>query len=98
MINLIKNAIKFTNQGEIIISYWYVSGKGLMMVNVKDTGIGIKSEDLKKLFQPFGRLDHKISNNSEGIGLGLTIVKALVTQNGGTIEVNSDGLNQGTTF
>ena len=63
------------------------------MINVKDSGIGIKNEDLNKLFRPFGRLEHSISGNSEGIGLGLTIVKALVTQNSGTIEVTSGGLN-----
>ena len=69
---------------------------------MKDSGIGINKEDQGRLFKSYGRIDHnesvKVPNNSEGIGLGLTIVRALVSSYGGKITFESEGLNQRTTF
>lgn len=65
---------------------------------MSDNGVGIKPEDQDKLFKAFGKLDSNDTMNKEGIGLGLTICQALVTQNGGKIKVHSEGLNKGTTF
>ena len=65
---------------------------------MKDTGVGIAAEDLPKLFTRFGKLHRTAKMNSEGIGLGLTIVRQIVDQSGGDIEVHSDGLGFGSTI
>ena len=68
-------------------------------MKICDDGIGISPEDQLKLFKTFGTIKNSDNRlNKEGIGLGLTICEALVTQNGGKIKVHSQGLGQGTTF
>ena len=69
-----------------------------LVVHVKDTGVGIAAEDLKKLFNRFGKLARTAAQNSEGIGLGLTIVKNIVEKAGGKIIAFSDGLGKGSNF
>ena len=71
---------------------------GSLIVHVKDTGVGIESEDLHKLFTRFGKLQRTAHMNSGGIGLGLTICKQIVNQGGGKIEVKSLGKNEGSLF
>lgn len=61
MINLIKNAIKFTKQGTIEIKYWYDRTVSQLNVEIKDSGIGISEADIKRLFKSYGRLEHSIS-------------------------------------
>ena len=68
------------------------------MVHVEDTGAGISAEDFPKLFRRFGKLQTTAGMNSEGIGLGLTIVQQIVELSGGTVGVHSDGLGKGTIF
>ena len=75
LINLIKNALKFTKRGEVKINISYRSPSQLLVVHVKDTGAGIAIEDFPKLFTRFGKLQRTAEMNNEGIGLGLTIVK-----------------------
>lgn len=75
MINLIKNAIKFTSRGEITIKACYNESIGKLVVHISDTGAGIAKEDIPKLFTMFGKLQSTANMNNEGIGLGLTIVK-----------------------
>ena len=65
---------------------------------MKDTGVGIASEDLLKLFNRFGKLQRTAQMNSEGIGLGLNIVKQIIDLSGGSISAHSDGLGHGSTF
>ena len=65
---------------------------------MNDTGVGISAEDLPKLFNKFGKLQRTAEMNSEGIGLGLTIVQGIVESSGGEIVVRSPGLNQGSSF
>ena len=65
---------------------------------MKDTGVGIASEDLPKLFNRFGKLQRTAQMNSEGIGLGLNIVKQIIELSSGEISVHSDGLGKGSTF
>ena len=74
MINLVKNAKKFTRQGKIEIVASYDVDKQDLMIHVNDTGVGISAEDLPKLFTRFGKLHRTSQMNSDGIGLGLTIV------------------------
>ena len=78
LINLTKNAIKFTQNGHVKIKAWYKSDTELLFVEVEDTGIGIAAEDLPKLFNKFGVLARTAEMNHEGIGLGLTIVRQIV--------------------
>lgn len=94
LINLLSNAIKYTAKGEVYFSVSYRNEVAKFIV--KDSGIGIKKDDLKKIFEPFNRLaDAK--KQASGTGLGLTITNLLVTIMGGDLEVESTyGL--GTTF
>ena len=79
LINLVKNALKFTKDGLIHIKACYrYEPENLLVLHVEDTGVGIMSQDFPKLFSRFGKLQRTASINSEGIGLGLTIVKQIV--------------------
>ena len=94
-INLITNAIKFTNSGHIIISVKEEDFRFLFTVS--DTGIGIDESDHKIIFEEFAQTDYSITREFEGIGLGLTIVKQLVELHGGQIWVKSK-LGEGSSF
>ena len=72
--------------------------ESLLKVHVVDTGIGIRAEEMDKLFNMFGKLLRTAEMNHEGIGMGLLISKDLVKLNGGTIDVHSDGEGQGSVF
>ena len=93
LINLVKNAKKFTPKGKIDIIAAYDYEEECLHVHVKDTGRGIASEDLEKLFTRFGKLQRTAESNNEGIGLGLNIVRTIIEKAGGTIDVHSDGIN-----
>lgn len=92
IINVLNNAVKYTKEGEIAFS---VTGertagdKMMLVIQVSDTGIGIKEEDLSKLFRNFERLNLGENRNVEGTGLGLAITSRLVEQMNGKIEVES---------
>ncbi|WP_409477399.1 response regulator [Pseudobdellovibrio sp. HCB154] len=97
---LIGNAVKFTNQGEILIKTSIqnlASDKTQFYVEVKDTGIGISPESLSKLFKPFNQVDNSSSRKHGGIGLGLSLAKQLVELMQGQIGVHST-LAKGSTF
>ena len=91
IMNLLTNAVKYTEEGSVTLSVKgeSVAAGTLLTVSVKDTGIGIRKEDLQKLFSGFQRLDLQHNRNIEGTGLGLTITKRLVDMAGGTISVDS---------
>ncbi len=91
VINLLSNAIKYTPKGEIIFSvgFWWEEEKFFLILSVKDTGIGIKEENIGDLFLQFQRFDMKKNRNIEGTGLGLSITKQLVDLMGGEIRVES---------
>ena len=76
----------------------YDEREGMLKVHVHDTGKGIRQEDIPKLFSLFGKLRRTAELNHEGIGMGLMICQNLVRMNHGTIEVHSDGENQGSVF
>ena len=100
LINLINNAIKFTRHGSVSLG---VSGDFFdddtyeMRFEVKDTGIGIKEEDLEHIYEAFQQLDMNINRKEEGTGLGLAITKNLVQLMNGDIQVESV-YGEGTTF
>ena len=91
LINIIGNAIKFTNSGSIrlIMNGRQDNGQWLLEMEVRDTGIGIHTEDLEKLFTSFTQVDTKRNRNIEGTGLGLSISQGLCRMMGGTISVSS---------
>ena len=93
LINLVKNALKFSIKGIVRIFVAYEEDEQILKVQVVDNGKGIKSEDISKLFSYFGKLKRTANINSEGIGMGLMICQNLVKMNKGTISVHSNGEN-----
>ena len=91
LINLLTNAIKYTNEGYIDYSVQCTKTENhcRLIVTVKDSGIGIKKENIDKLFTRFQRFDEKRNGTIEGTGLGLAITKQLVEMMGGNIVVSS---------
>ncbi len=87
LMNLINNAIKFTDKG--IVTVTTSSEKGSVGVRVSDTGIGIKEQSLPKLFQTFGQVDTGRGRKTGGTGLGLAISKKIIEQHGGKIWAES---------
>jgi signal transduction histidine kinase/CheY-like chemotaxis protein len=90
--NLIGNAVKFTSQGEIVVEVFPLAlqnGRALLSFEVRDTGIGMEPETISQLFEPFVQADDSSTRNYGGMGLGLAIVRRLVTLMGGRIEVSS---------
>jgi len=87
LLNLISNAIKFTEQGSVTITC--EPGDEGIEIGVTDTGIGIKEGDIETIFQPFRQIDSGLSRKYEGTGLGLSICKRLVEIMGGKIWVTS---------
>lgn len=85
--NLLSNAVKFTERGGIHVTCR--RNGDLYRITVRDTGIGIKSEDMAKLFQPFHQVDNGLSRKYEGTGLGLSICKKLLELMGGDISISS---------
>jgi PAS domain S-box-containing protein len=100
LVNLLGNAVKFTDEGKISVT---VSSKKIegnkrqILFSVKDTGIGIPPDKLSEIFKPFTQLERVISRKREGVGLGLAISKRLVELMGGEIWAESNP-GQGTTF
>ncbi|MDP9001468.1 MAG: ATP-binding protein, partial [Myxococcota bacterium] len=106
VLNLLNNAIKFTDRGGVRLSVDVLdevdpsaTGKtrSVARIRVTDTGIGIKQEDLSKLFQPFRQLDSGLHRQHEGTGLGLAICRRLTDLLGGTIGAES-APGQGSVF
>jgi PAS domain S-box-containing protein len=95
--NLLANAVKFTNRGgKVQVRLERVNSH--LEVAVSDTGIGIAPEFLPHVFERFRQADAGIARERGGLGLGLSIARQLTELHGGTIDVSSGGLNQGTTF
>ena len=98
LVNLIGNAIKFTNVGSIIVRA--SDGDGFVKVNVADTGIGISKENQNLLFRKFQQAEEKILTRdvTQGTGMGLYISKLLVEGMGGKIAVERSELGKGSEF
>ncbi|MCZ7397176.1 MAG: ATP-binding protein [Candidatus Methanoperedens sp.] len=97
LFNLLSNAIKFSKPEGGTITVISKKEGYMARFSVSDTGIGIKKEDIGKLFKEFGQVDAEISKKYGGTGLGLAISKKLVELHGGTITVESR-YGEGTTF
>lgn len=93
LVNLLSNAIKFTPPGGCVrLSAAVDTQEQVVRLSVQDTGIGIKAEDMPKLFQPFSQLDGALNREQGGTGLGLALVKNLAEQHGGAVHVTSAGV------
>ena len=93
IINIMGNAMKFTHEGMITLTAsWQRQEEdtGRLLISVADTGIGIRQEDIPKLFHSFEQVDMRKNRGVEGTGLGLSISKLLVENMGGSIEVQSE--------
>lgn len=100
LVNLVSNAVKFTNEGGVylVVSLAQAEEDRLTLeFTVKDTGIGISSEKIDRLFKPFSQLDSSMTRRYGGTGLGLAICKSLVQMMGGEIAVESKE-GKGATF
>ena len=100
ILNLMNNAVKYTQKGTVSLTVTgeYVDEESILLhISVKDTGIGIKEEDIEKLFQPYQRVDEMKNRNIEGTGLGITISRQLLNQMGSELQVTSI-YGRGSTF
>jgi signal transduction histidine kinase len=95
LLNLMGNAIKFTDSGEVIVKA--SATDGAFSVSVRDTGPGISVADQAKLFQEFQQADNSLTRKKGGTGLGLAISKRIVEMHGGKIWLESD-VGHGSTF
>jgi signal transduction histidine kinase len=95
LLNLVGNAIKFTDEGEVEIRG--SADRGQFVLEVRDTGPGIPDADQERIFGEFQQIDNSNTRQKGGTGLGLAISKRMVEMQGGTISVESV-LGQGSTF
>ena len=100
LVNLVGNAIKFTTEGEVVISVNQIEKVGneaILEFSIKDTGMGIPEQKIERLFKPFSQLDASTTRKYGGTGLGLVICSKLVKLMNGKIRVKSE-INQGSEF
>lgn len=95
ILNLMSNALKFTETGTIIVQSSIVDSK--VKLSITDSGVGIKEDQIKNIFKRFGQADGSKSKDQKGTGIGLTLVKDITELHGGQIEVSSK-YGKGTTF
>ncbi|MBC7478914.1 MAG: response regulator, partial [Pseudorhodobacter sp.] len=97
LLNLVGNAVKFTQRGTITVRVQHLTPFGPTVISVSDTGIGIADVDLARIFDDFVTLDASYARHAAGTGLGLGIVKRIVDRLGGTLDVESQP-GRGSTF
>ncbi|MGN6547694.1 MAG: ATP-binding protein, partial [Aureliella sp.] len=95
--NLLTNAAKYTNPGGVIRLSAEQQGDQVV-ISVRDTGIGISSENLSRIFEMFSQVDPALERTQGGLGIGLALVKRLVGMHQGEIEARSEGLGKGSEF
>lgn len=109
--NLLSNAVKFTPNGgsidlvakrepdsDIRVQNERIYSNDYIQISIKDSGIGLKKEDIAKIFQPFEQVENSSSRRFQGTGLGLSLTKSLVELHGGKIWAESEGEGKGATF
>jgi PAS domain S-box-containing protein len=100
--NLLNNACKFTDKGGRISLAVDVASRGHeppeAIIRVRDNGVGIAADQLPHIFDMFVQIDTSLERSVSGLGIGLTLVKSLVEMHGGTVEVHSAGIGQGSEF
>jgi len=97
VLNLLSNAVKFTPEGgKVIVKVWKNLDNNSIVMQIKDSGIGMAAQDLARALSPFGQIENKLSKRFEGTGLGLPLSKKLVELMNGSFEIQSES-NIGTT-
>jgi signal transduction histidine kinase len=96
LINLLSNAIKFTEPGGTITISAAIDESGGMTIAVRDTGIGMRQDEIPKALEPFGQIDSSLARRYEGTGLGLSLAKQLTETHGGQLQIESQ-IDVGTT-
>jgi signal transduction histidine kinase len=96
LLNLLSNAIKFTPSGGSVTVDAGVNSAGSITIQVRDSGIGMRPEDIPLAFEPFGQVDNSLTRSQQGTGLGLPLVRRLVELHGGEVCLSS-APGQGTT-
>ncbi|RKH41743.1 response regulator [Corallococcus sp. AB049A] len=96
--NLLDNASKYSPDGGIVTVGAHVTEDSRVRVSVQDTGIGLRPEDQAHIFELFAQLDAGLARSRGGLGIGLTLVRHLVEEHGGQVEVFSEGQGQGSIF
>jgi K+-sensing histidine kinase KdpD/ActR/RegA family two-component response regulator len=97
VVNLLTNAAKYTPEGGEISLKAYPDNDDVV-INVRDSGIGIPKEMLPRVFELFTQVNPEIDRTKGGLGIGLTVVRRLTEKHGGTVSATSDGLGKGTEF
>ena len=87
--NLISNALKFTEEGEVRVTARFEPDTGVISFSVRDTGIGIAPADLERIFEEFSQVDTRVQRKVKGTGLGLPLSRSLATLLGGSLRVES---------
>jgi two-component system phosphate regulon sensor histidine kinase PhoR len=95
--NLLDNALKYNDKQIPVISVNTKNSNGMLILSVKDNGVGIRKEDIKKIFEQFYRVNKGDVHDTKGFGIGLSYVKSIIDAHKGTIEVQSK-LGEGTVF
>ncbi|MFA6314789.1 MAG: ATP-binding protein [Candidatus Paceibacterota bacterium] len=96
--NVIDNSIKYTPQGSVTVTLTLDRSKHRFVLKVKDTGVGIASDVMPRLFQKFSRAENANKTNIRGSGLGLYVAKQMIEAHHGTIRAESEGEGKGSTF
>ncbi len=89
LLNLLSNAVKFTPAAGRVEVHAFKDGDGRLLIVVKDTGCGMKTEDIPKALEPFRQVDSSLNRRFEGTGLGLPLSKRLIELHGGTLTIDS---------
>jgi PAS domain S-box-containing protein len=95
--NLLNNSSKFSERGHAI-SITLAHEDGQAVVRVRDTGVGIPRESLRKIFDMFGQADLHGARSRGGLGIGLSLVKRIAEMHGGSVEAHSEGVGRGSEF
>jgi PAS domain S-box-containing protein len=90
LLNLLSNAVKFTSEGQVLVRALPVADGKRVRIEVRDTGIGIRQDDMDAIFDDFRQVDQSSTRKYGGTGLGLSITRKLVRLMGGTVEVESE--------
>lgn len=97
LFNILGNAIKFTEKGFVELSISYLKDKNALSIRVNDSGVGISTDQMDKLFKPFEQGDTSVAREFGGTGLGLVLSKGLAQGMGGDVRIVSSEVNIGTT-
>lgn len=90
LLNLLSNSVKFTPEGgSVTLFSWSSVSEGKLVIEVQDTGVGIKAKDISKAMASFGQADNQLNRKFEGTGLGLPLTKKLIEIMGGTFDIRS---------